>query len=145
MNEQGATAFDRKCHSIFNAKNNGERYLARGTGLQCGICGRELKAYNCEERLYLVEYECCKIKAFVKAPSARAAASRTLAHDIYPANDMSEDVAVFFDHIPINEPPCYVGSTIDCNFPDNARYGMYLPCPATDGSEYIGLEECDDE
>lgn len=134
--EKGTTAFDKECHSIFDAKNNGEDYLVRETGQQCGICGHTLKVYYCEESLYLVECECCEIKALVKAPSPSLAASRTLAHEIYPVDDMNEDIAVFFDHVPIDEPPCYVGSTIDCDFPDNARYGMYLTCPATDGSEY---------
>ena len=134
--EKGAGRFDQKCHSVFDAKNNGESYLARETGMRCGICRHELKAFYCEEELYLVECECCEVKVLVKAPSPTLAASRTLAHDIYPVEDMNEDIALFFDHVPINEPPCYVGSTIDCNFPDNARYGMYLPNPATDGSEY---------
>ena len=81
INEKGESVFNKKCHSVFDAKNDGKDYLARGIGMQCRICGRELKAYHCGERLYLVECECCEIKAFIQAPSATLAASRTLAHN----------------------------------------------------------------
>ena len=37
--KKGATEFDKKCHSIFDAKNDGRDYLARGVNLPCPNCG----------------------------------------------------------------------------------------------------------
>lgn len=48
---KGATKFDQLCHSVFAANGNGTNYLGCRTGVQCGCCGYELKAYYCEERL----------------------------------------------------------------------------------------------
>lgn len=72
--KKGATEFDKKCHSIFDAKNDGRDYLARGVNLPCDNCGHELRAYYCESKLYLVECEFCGIKALVKERSPQAAA-----------------------------------------------------------------------
>lgn len=135
LNAAGCSDFDKLCHSVFTANGNGEDYLEWGTGVQCGDCGRELQAYYCEERLYLVHCPRCKKLALVKAGSPTQAAYMTFGNAIYPIEEMGEDCAVFFSHVPIDEPPCYVGSTIDCDFPDGVVCGMYLPCPGTDGSE----------
>ena len=72
--KKGATEFDKKCHSIFDAKNDGRDYLARGVNLPCDNCGHELRAYYCESQLFLVECEFCGIKALVKERSPQAAA-----------------------------------------------------------------------
>lgn len=138
---KGATEFDKRCHWVFESKDGGKDYLARGTGVQCGNCGHELLAYYCESRLYMVKCDCCKIKAMVKAGSPSEAAYRTFGNAIYPVDEMSEDCAVFFSHVPIDEPPVYVGSTIDCDFPwDDVACGMYLPCPGTSGKEFAERE-----
>lgn len=135
MIEKGATRFDKQCHSIFSSNGNGTNYLSRQTGVKCGNCGCDLEAYYCESRLYVVECHHCKIKALVMAGSPAQAAYRTFGHAVYPIEEMGEDLAVFFDHLPINEPPVYVGSVIDCDFPKDVVCGMYLPCPGTDGKE----------
>lgn len=138
---KGATKFDQLCHSVFSANGNGTNYLSRGTGVKCGNCGHELEAYYCEERLYLVECPCCKTKAMVMAVSPADAAYKTFGNEVIPLDEMGEDCAVFFAHTPIDEPPYYVGSTIDCNFPwDDVVCGMYLPCPGTDGWDAWGDE-----
>ncbi len=131
--EKGATRFDKLCHSVFSANGNGTNYLSRGTNVQCGRCGYELEAYYCESRLYVVECHRCRVKALVMAGSPKQAAYMTFGHAVYPLEEMGEDLAVFFDHVPIDEPPVYVGSTIDCDFPEDVVCGMYLPCPGTDG------------
>lgn len=135
MTRKGATKFDNLCHQIFSANGNGTDYLGRESGIRCGHCGHELGTYYCESRLYLVECRHCKIKALVEARSPSEAAYRTFGHALYKAEEMDEGLAVFFDHIPIDEPPIYVGTTIDCDFPENAAYGMYVPCLGTDGKE----------
>ncbi len=132
---KGATAFDKLCHKIFAANGNGTNYMSRGTGVSCGSCGAELEAYYCEERLYLVECHGCEVKALVMAGSPKDAAYRTFGHEVLSVDEMGEDEAVFWNHLPINDPPSYVGSVISCDFPDDAVCGMYLPCPGTDGSE----------
>lgn len=72
----------------------------------------------------------------VEALSPKSACYKTLAWAVDPVDDIDEDcTAVFFHHTPIDEPPTYVGSTIDCNFPEDVVCGMELPCPATDGTE----------
>lgn len=134
---KGATNFDQLCHKIFAANSNGTDFLSRPTGVKCGYCGRELEAYYCESRLYLVECHRCKTRALVMAGSPKEAAYKTFGHAIYPADEMGEECAVFFSHTPIDDPPVYVGSVIDSFFPeDEVACGMYLPCPGTDGEEY---------
>ena len=134
---KGVTDFEKTCHKIYDAKGNGFDYLLRGTGVDCGRCGHELEAYYCESRLYLVKCDCCKKMAFVEAGSPAQAAYYTFGHAICTLDDIGEEkTAVFFSHVPIDEPPVYVGSTIDCNFPlDEVVCGMVLPCPGTDGTE----------
>lgn len=132
---KGATNFDKLCHKLFAANSNGTDYLSRGTGVKCGYCGTELEAYYCESRLYLVECHNCKSKALVMVNSPKQAAYKTFGYAVYPVDEMGEDNAVFFSHTPIDEPPCYVGSVIDADFPDDVVCGMYLPCPGTDGAE----------
>lgn len=135
---KGATEFDKLCHKVFAAKGNGADFLSRDTSVSCGYCGCELSAYYCESRLFAVECSCCKTRALVMANSPQQAAYKTFGHALYPAGEMGEDLAVFFDHVPIDEPPVYVGSTIDCDFPDDVVCGMYLPCVGTDGRELEG-------
>lgn len=127
-------SFDKLCHKVFAAKGNGTDFLSRETGVSCGYCGHELKTYCCESRLYVAECPCCKTRALVMAGNAKEAAYKTFGHAVYPIDEMDEEkTAVFFAHTPIDEPPCYVGSTIDCDFPKGeVVYGMYLPCPGTD-------------
>ena len=132
---KGATKFDQLCHSVFSANGNGTNYLSRGTGVKCGYCANEIDAYYCESRLYLVECHHCKTKALVMAGSRQEAAYRTFGHAVLPLDEIGEEEAVFFTHVPIDEPPVYVGSTANCNFPDDVVCGMYLPCPGTDGKE----------
>lgn len=136
MTEKGSTRFDKLCHQVFSANGNGTDFLGRETGVKCGNCGHELEAYYCESRLYLVECHHCKVRALVEAGSRQEAAYKTFGHAVYPVDDMDEGEAVFFDSIPISDPPFYVGSVIDCDFPEDAVCGMYLPCPGTDGKEY---------
>lgn len=136
MTRFGATKFDKICHQIFRAKGNGTDFLGRKTGIKCGHCGHEIEVYYCESRLYFVECHHCEIKALVEARSTSEAAYKTFAHAIYPVDEMGEDTAVFFDHEPIDEPPVYVGSVIDSDFPEDVACGMYLPCPGTDGKEF---------
>lgn len=138
MMEKGATKFDQMCHRVFAANGNGTNYMSRRTGVKCGYCGYELEAYYCESRLYMVECHHCKIKAITMAGNQAEAAYKTFGHAVYPLEDMGEEEAVFFSHVPIDEPPAYVGSVIDCNFPDDVVCGMYLPCPGTDGKEILG-------
>lgn len=133
--EKGVTEFDKLCHRVFSARGNGANYLSWETGVKCGNCGHELEAYYCESRLYVVECHHCKAKALVMAGSPEQAAYQTFGHAVYPVEEIGEDVAVFFDHVPIDEPPVYVGSVIDRDFPKDVVCGMYLPCPGTDGKE----------
>ncbi len=138
MKEKGATEFDKLCHRAFSGKGNGKNYLSRGTGVSCGYCRHELEAYYCEERLYLVECSCCKTKALVMAGNPADAAYKTFGHAVYSVDEMGEEEAVFFSHVPIDDGPYYVGSIIDANFPgDDVVCGMYLPCPGTDGKETL--------
>ena len=65
------------------------------------------------------------------AGSPEKAAYMTFGHAVYPVDDMGEEEAVFFSHVPIDEPPVYVGSTADVDFPDDVVCGMYLPIPST--------------
>lgn len=127
----GATKFDKLCHRAFDGQSDGTNYLAKKIGVCCGNCGKELLAYYCEERLYLVECDACGIKALTKANSAEDAAYKTIAHEVISIDDMGEELAVFFDTAPICDPPFYVGSTIDCDFPDGAKCAMLLPCPGS--------------
>ena len=100
--EVKATEFDKRCHWLFESKDGGEDYLARKTGVQCGNCGHELLAYYCESRLYMIKCDYCEIKALVKAESPSEAAYRTFGIAIYPVDEMCEDCAVFFSHVPID-------------------------------------------
>lgn len=77
---KGATKFDQLCHSVFAANGNEANYYGRKTGVKCGSCGNELEAYYCEERLYLVDCNCCKTKALVMAGNPADAACKTLGH-----------------------------------------------------------------
>lgn len=134
--EKGATCFDKTCHQVFESEGKGADYLLRGSGVSCGTCGHELKTYYCESGLYLVKCDCCEKMAFVKDVNPLSAAYRTFGHALYNLDDIGEEEAVFFAHVPIDEPPAYVGSTIDCNFPwDEVVCGMLIPCPGTDGTE----------
>lgn len=135
--EKGATKFDKLCHRIFSANGNGTDYLSRRTSVKCGYCGYELEAYYCESRLFVVECHHCKTKALAMAGTPAEAAYKTFGHAVYPLEEMGEEEAVFFSHVPIDEPPVYVGSVIDCDFPDDVVCGMYLPCPGTDGKEIM--------
>lgn len=138
--EKGATDFDKLCHKVFDA--NAKNYRARFCGVKCG-CGHSLEVYYCESQLFLVECCRCETKALVRARSPKDAAYKTFGHEVLQVDDMDEDCAVFFSHTPIDEPPVYVGSTTDCNFPDDVVCGMYLPCPGTDGRELEGGDSCD--
>lgn len=133
--QKGATVFDKLCHKVFAANGNGKDFLLRRCGVQCGMCGYELDTYYCESRLFVVECRKCNTRALVMAGSAQEAAYSTFGHAVYPVEEMGEDCAVFFAHTPIDEPPVYVGSTFDRDFPDDVVCGMYLPCPGTDGTE----------
>lgn len=137
LNAAGGSDFDKLCHSVFTANGNGGDYLGRESGIKCRDCGHELEICYCEDRLYLVECSCCGKKALVKAASPERAAYRTFADPVYSMDEFpNEELGVFFDHTPIDEPPVYVGSPIDCDFPfDDVVCGMVLPCPGTDGSE----------
>ena len=75
--------------------------------------------------------ERCEKRALVKAKNPRDAAYKTFAHEIIPIDEMGEENAVFFGTMPIVDQPYYVGSTIDEDFPDGLKCGMYLPCPGT--------------
>ena len=136
LDADGASDFDKICHTVYSEKGNNTNYLLRGTGVKCSACGHELEYYYCESRLYLVECSRCGKKALVKAASPERAAYRTFAEPVYSIDEFPcEELGVFFDHTPIDEPPVYVGSPIDCGFPDDVVCGMILPCPGTDGSE----------
>lgn len=132
---KGSTKLDKLCHKVFGANGNGSDYLSRETGVSCGYCGHELGAYYCEDRLYLVECHRCNTKALVMAESPADAAYKTFGHAVYPVDEMGEEEAVFFDSLPIVDPPVYVGSVIYTDFPDDVVCGMYLPYPGTDGKE----------
>lgn len=129
--EKGATSLDKMCHAVFasSALDRDE------TDVRCGDCGHKLHSSYCEDRLYLVECTHCGKKALVRANNPASAAYQTFGHAVYPVEEMSEDEAVFWDHVPIDEPPMYIGSIIDTNFPKTVVCGMYLPCPGTDGKE----------
>lgn len=79
-----------------------------------------------------------KKRALVKAKNPRDAAYKTFAHEIIPIDEMGEENAVFFGTMPIVDPPYYVGSTIDEDFPDGLKCGMYLPRPGTDSLDMLG-------
>ena len=139
MAELGATKFDKLCHKVFGARDNGVDFRSRDTGVKCSRCGNELVAYYCESRLYMVQCRHCKIRAVVMANSRTEAAYKTFGWAVHPVDEMDEQDAVFFSHTPIDEPPCYVGSRIDADFPEyDVVCGMYLPCPGTDGTEVTG-------
>ena len=71
---KGATVFEQCCHKVFS----GRGYVPRRSGVACGHCGRELWAYYCEERLFLVECIECSVKALVEARNPKDAAYMAL-------------------------------------------------------------------
>lgn len=77
---KGASNFDKLCHQVFDGKNDGTNYLAWETDICCGRCGHKLRAYYCEERLYLIECAVCGTKALTKAGNVVFAAYKTLAY-----------------------------------------------------------------
>lgn len=89
----GATRYDKLCHSVFGGKGNGRDFLARDTHIHCGSCGRHLSTYYCEEGLFLVVCEMCEKRALVKAKNPRDAAYKTFAHEIIPIDEMGEENA----------------------------------------------------
>lgn len=131
----GATRYEKMCHSVFSGNGDGGDFLLRDTNIHCGSCGRNLSVYYCEEGLFLVSCECCEKRALVKAKNPKEAAYKTFAHEVVLIDKMGEENAVFFGTNPIVDPPYYVGSTIDEDFPDGLKCGMYLPCPGTDTPE----------
>lgn len=135
LSNKGATKFDHLCHTIIGAENDGFDYLARNTGISCGKCGRELKTYYCEERLYMVECERCGVKCLVQAGSPAQACYKTMAYPVESVDVFGGETCVFWNSVPIREPPSYIGSTIDTDFPEDIVCGMELPCCGTDGRE----------
>lgn len=135
--DKGNTLFDRVCHTVndvFKSKNNGHDYLARKSKISCGKCGHELKTYYCEEQLYVVECENCGVKCLVEARSPEQACYKTMAYPVERIDDIGEeDLAVFFDHVPIDDPPVYVGNIRDCDLPEEIVCCMVIPCPGTCG------------
>ena len=79
---KGASNFDKLCHQVYNADGNGRDYIGKATGVTCRLCNRPLYAYYCEERLYLVECQPCKIKALVMAENPQAAAYRAIGTEV---------------------------------------------------------------
>lgn len=77
---KGASNFDKLCHQVFDGKSDGTNYLARETDICCGTCGHKLRAYYCEEGLYLIECAVCGTKALTKSKNVVFAAHKTLAH-----------------------------------------------------------------
>ena len=77
MADKGATIFDKLCHKLFDARDNGFDFLSRATGVKCIHCGHELVAYYCESRLFMVQCRHCKIRAVVSANSRKEAAYKT--------------------------------------------------------------------
>lgn len=135
LSNKGTTKFDHLCHTIFGADGNSVDYAQRGTGIVCGKCGHDLKVCYCEDRLYMVECECCDVKCLVEAANPAQACYKTMAYPVEPVEHIGDCDAVFWSHVPIDEPPIYVGNTADCDFPREAMCGMELPCCGTDGRE----------
>lgn len=135
LSKKGGTKFDNFCHAIMGAENDGFDYLARNTGISCGKCGHELKTSYCEERLYMVECERCGVKCLVQAGSPAQACYKTMAYPVESVDVFGVETCVFWNSVPIREPPCYIGSTIDTDFPEDIVCGMELPCCGTDGRE----------
>lgn len=79
MRMKDATVFDQCCHNVFSGRGDGlYGYVPRRSGVACGHCGRELWAYYCEERLFLVECIECSVKALVEARNPKEAAYMSL-------------------------------------------------------------------
>ena len=97
MPEYGATEFDKLCHNLFAARDNGVDFHSRNTGVSCGRCGHELVAYYCESRLYMVQCRHCKKRALVMAQSRTEAAEKTFGQADHLQN------GVGFHGIPIEE------------------------------------------
>lgn len=83
----------------------------------------------------MVECEHCGVKCLVRAGSPAQACYKTMAYPVKSVERIGDCDAVFWDHVPIDEPPIYVGSTADCDFHKGAVCGMELPCCGTDGRE----------
>lgn len=83
----------------------------------------------------MVECESCGVKCLVQAGSPVQACYKTMAYPVGAVEDVADCEAVFWDHVPIEDYPIYVGSTADCGFPKEAMCGMELPCCGTDGRE----------
>ncbi len=77
---KGASNFDHLCHCVFDANGDGTDFLSRDAGIACANCGKPLRAYYCEERLFLIECPVCGTRALAKANNAKTAALKTLAH-----------------------------------------------------------------
>lgn len=135
LSKKGGTKFDNFCHAIMGAENDGFDYLARNTGISCGKCGNELKTSYCEERLYMVECDHCGVKCLVEAGNPEQACYKTMAYPVESVDVFGVETCVFWNSVPIREPPCYIGSTIDTDFPEDIVCGMELPCCGTDGRE----------
>lgn len=65
---------DELCHRLFSADGQGKDYLSREGKVFCENCGSRVRTYYCEDRLYLVECECCEKKVLVKAGNPEEAA-----------------------------------------------------------------------
>ena len=130
LSNKGATIFDKLCHTIYGAEVPKWKQ-----GISCGKCGHELTAYYCESRLYVVECDHCGVKCLVVAKNPEQACYKTMAYQVKPVQHISEErEAVFWDSVPVCEPPIYVGTPIDCDF-KKAVCGMELPCCGTDGRD----------
>ena len=139
---KGNTDFDHLCHTIMGAENDGFDYLARSTGISCGKCGHKLKTYYCEERLYMVDCEHCGVKCLVEAGSPAQACYKTMAYQVKPVEQISEErEAVFWGLVPICEYPDYHGHLTDPFFPDYMVCGTELPFLGTDGEELEATNE----
>lgn len=71
---QKMQSIDELCHRLFSADGQGKDYLSRESKVFCENCGSRVRTYYCEDRLYLVECECCEKKVLVKAGNPEEAA-----------------------------------------------------------------------
>lgn len=90
MADLGATNFDKLCHKVFAARDNGVDFLSRNTGVSCRRCGNELVAYYCESRLYMVQCRHCKTRAVVMANSRKEAACKTFGRKEVDSNAQTD-------------------------------------------------------
>lgn len=71
-------SIDKSAHELFRYAGNKEscfRYL-RGEHIPCPVCGNELEATYCEERLYMIRCGHCKIVVLSEGKSPRDAAGK---------------------------------------------------------------------